>query len=101
MIISITISGALPLQFGSYVQFAMQKRLDGVIEEDKIITFDANKLAVVYDNSNPNIVVFHFGDVQLTVSNWEYNEFIFVNIPKTSPLELAQAVITDVASYTT
>ena len=101
MISLITISGALPLQFGSYVQFQMQTRLDGVVQQDTLITFDANKLAVVYDNANPNIVVFHFGDVQLSVSNAEFNEFVFVNIPKTSPLELAQAVITDIAAYTT
>lgn len=101
MIREILIGNALPLQFGSYVSVQIIITVDGVQQANELVSFDANKFAVVYDTQNPNIVVFHFGKVQQVVSNGDFNQFKYAGLPAGTLIELAQAVITDIAQYTT
>ncbi len=98
---TLIIGNANPLQFGSWIQVQLATQVDGITISNQYVTFDANKFACVYDTQNTNIVVFHFGDVMYSVSNGEYNTFFFSVIQKTDSVDLAQAVILDIASLTT
>lgn len=101
MIREIRIGSAFPLQFGSYVKVQMIFTIDGVQQYNEYLTFDANKFACVYDTQNPNIVGFHFGEVKQIISNGDYNRFVYATGPALTLIQLAQTVITDIASYTT
>lgn len=101
MIREIIIGSATPLQFGSYVGVQIIFTIDGVQQYNEYMSFDANKFSVVYDAQNPNIVVFHFGNIMQSVGNADYNQFSYAGVPSASLIELAQAVITDIAAYTT
>ena len=101
MIREILIGNVSQLQFGSYVQVQIVITIDGVQTYNQYVAFDANKFATVYDTQNVNIVVLHFGNVSRIISNADFNKFVYATIDKTDPIDLAQAVITDIAQYTT
>ena len=101
MIREIFIGNALPLQFGSYIQVQIIFTIDGVQQYNEYMAFDANNFACVYDTENPNIVVFHFGHIMQSISNADYNQFVYAALPPSSLIAFVQNVITDIASYTT
>ena len=96
----IVIGTANLLGGSSYLQIQVQSLENGVLQTDKYISFNANDFECIYDNQQPNIVVFHFGrNHTITVSNAAYQEFYYVGVAKSSPLDLAITVIGDIASY--
>ena len=101
MIREIIIGSAFPLQFGSYVKVQIIFTIDGVQQYNEFLTFDANKFSVVYDAQNPNIVVFHFGNIMQSVGNADYNQFRYAAFVEPTLIAFAQNVIIDISSYTT
>lgn len=101
MIREIIISSAIPLQFGSYIKVQIIFTIDGVQQYNEYMAFDANKFACVYDAENPNIVVFHFGNIMQSISNADYNQFSYAGVPSASLIAFTQNIINDIASYTT
>jgi hypothetical protein len=101
MIREIFIGNAIPLQFGSYVKVQIASTIDGVQVFNEYMTFDANKFSVVYDTQNPNIVVFHFGNIMQSVGNADYNQFRYAAFVEPTLIAFAQNVIIDISSYTT
>lgn len=101
MIREIFIGNALPLQFGSYIQVQIIFTIDGVQQFNEYMTFDANNFSVVYDVQNPNIIVFHFGEIMQVISNADYNQFRYAAFVEPTLIAFAQNVIIDISSYTT
>ena len=101
MIREIYIGNAVPLQFGSYIRVQIVFTIDGVQQYNEYMSFDANKFSCVYDPENPNIVGFHFGNIKQTISNGDYNQFVYAALPPSTLIAFAQNVVTDIASYTT
>ena len=97
----IVIGAASLLGGSSYLQIQVQSLENGVLQTDKYISFNANEFECIYDNQQPNIVVFHFGrNHTVTVSNADYQEFYQVGVSKATPVALAVAVLGDIAGYT-
>ena len=96
----IVIGTANLLGGSSYLQIQVQSSENGVLQTDKYISFNANDFECIYDNQQPNIVVFHFGrNHTVTVSNADYQEFYQVGDSKATPVALAVAVLNDIATY--
>ena len=99
---SIDISVATQLATGSYIQVSVSIQENGVSTALPNYSFNANDFTCVYDSLQPNIAVFHFGaNHTLSVSNGDYSVFSWGGTSKTSVIDLAAAVVTDIAQYTT
>lgn len=96
----ITIDVTTQLQFGAFVQTAVKVFHDGVLITQNVYNYNANKISACVDTINPNVAVIHFDNINVNISNGQYNEYYFGATPQASPLALAQTVITDAAQYT-
>ena len=99
---SIDFSVATQIGLGSFVQVQVVLQENGVTYSEQYYNFSANTFSAVYDNSAPNVAVFHFGSEHtLSVTNGDYATYTLAGFPQASPVALAAAVITDIAQYTT
>jgi hypothetical protein len=100
MIRKIFITAASQLQFGAFLQNQIIVYENGIATSIYNVCYNANKLYAITDTVNPNVAVIHFGNISVSVSNADYNEFSFGGIPQSSSLDLIQSVIADAATYT-